>query len=154
MKQKTTKTKDMTAFKITNVLISGTVVGKKITSQGNPESRVKVIAHTSEKEFNKEVTKLEKDGFKPVLQDGAHKMTHGFFEKLSTENVVKDIQTYVKQELYENGKWREMIPNKEGDHVEVTSAEKKWTTAMEIIVWAIIGAIVGGIAYLSKGIWW
>ena len=144
MKQKITKkTKEAVTFKITNVLVSGTVVGKKITSQGNPESRVKVIAHTSEKEFQKEVTKLVREGFKPVLQDGAHKMTHGFYEKLSTDNVVKDIQTYVKQEVYENGKWREMVPSKEGVHVEVEE-KKSLVSRLNELTWK--GKLALGIA--------
>lgn len=153
MKQTTRKKGNVELFKIETGIISGEFIGKKKDSDGNVESGFVGFDDITLKEYikrlaswKKEYPIVPKQGY---LLEGAHRIVIKTNETLNNGIDTKRKKRVRVQEIYQNGKWRSMRPNKEGQHVEVLGEEKPWYKTVK--AWCV-GVILACIAaYLKWG---
>ena len=136
-------------FKIVNVLVRGEVLGDKLDNNGNVVEGFQAIKRCAEKDFNKQFAKFKKTYPNAVLQCGAHKIVTEFNEVLNDGLANKQVTTKIKQFIFDGNKWVEMIPNKEGKHVEVKDQVTGWTQWKGWIVAGAIAVIAVLTAYLT-----
>ena len=141
MKQKTNKEGTKTVIRITNKLMSGSLVGRGKDKDLNPIHGFLTIGYVTPEEFDNEMAEFKSKYPDVKLQNGAHKILTGFQEVLNNGKRLKEVTQYIEQEIYENGKWRKMKPGKEGEHV-VDSSEKKGITTKGKVVLGVVGLIV------------
>jgi len=146
MKQKMKRQGNSLTFKITNTLIRGSLLGDKLDRNGNVKEGFRAIKRCVEKEFHVQVRAFRKQFPNAKLQPGAHKIIDEFSETLNAGMTAKETTSKIRQEIFDGERWIEMIPNKEGKHVEVVSNEEEssWPAWLK---WTIAGvsAIVAGV---------
>lgn len=131
-------------IKITNVLMTGSLVGKGIDGNGNPIHGFLLVDYVTPEDFQKQIEEF-RGKYKTVeLQNGAHRIKTGFNEVINNGKKLKEVTQFVEQELYKNGKWSSMKPNKAGQHIEVIDSSgwtnwKGWIVATSIAILAVIG---------------
>ena len=148
MKQKVTKEKNKTVIKITNKLMSGSLVGAGKDKNLNPIHGFLTIGYVSPEEFETEMNEFKAKYPNVKLQNGAHKILTGFQEVIGNGKRLKEVTQYIEQELYENGKWRKMNPRTEGTHIEVEETKPVWSKKAKVILYSCITIIVATLAYV------
>ena len=144
MKKKIEKKGSKLIIKITNVLMTGSLVGKGIDGNGNPIHGFLLVDYVTPEDFNDQIDDFKKKYKSVELQNGAHRIKTGFNEVINNGKKLKEVTQFVEQELYTNGVWKSMKPNRAGNHVEVVGTEG-WSKAKK---W-LVAIIVAGIAVAS-----
>ena len=150
MKKKIEKKGSKLIIKITNTLMTGSLVGKGIDGNGNPIHGFLLVDYVTPEDFEAQINDFKQKYKSVELQNGAHRIKTGFNEVINNGKKLKEVTQFVEQELYKDGKWKPMKPNRSGEHVEVVGNQSGWTTAKKWIVAIIIGSIAVATYWLTR----
>jgi len=90
-------------------VITGEMVAKRKSAEGNPEAVFKAFDHITPKEFNNLKTTLEKEYDEAELR-WAWDITTLFRETINQDGISKNVETIRVQRQYKDGSWNVVNP--------------------------------------------